>query len=73
MEMFKTAVDLLQTSGPYAIVVFLAYAYWRKDQQLSELYRELIGIVEGQTSAATKMEAALLGLRDVVQTVTRER
>ena len=70
MEMFKTAVELLQTSGPYAILVFLGYAYWHKDQQLSTLYRELIGMIESQTQASTKMEAALLGLRDIIQAAT---
>lgn len=73
MEVIKSAVDLLQTGGPYAIVVFLAVAYYRKDQQLTNLYRELIGMVEGQTSAATKMESALVGLRDAFNAFTASK
>lgn len=71
MELFASTVGILQTGGPYAIVVFLGWAYFKKDSQLTSLYRELITLVESQATSATKMESALLSLKDVINTIAQ--
>lgn len=60
------AMEALQSFGPYAIVVFLGIAYWRKDKQITDLMDKLSKLIQDKTVADTKLELALTGLRDVV-------
>jgi len=66
------AIKVLETYGPYAIIVFLAMAYWRKDKQYSELLQHLVKLIEEKTKTDTKLESALNGLRDVIMVLTNK-
>ncbi len=61
---------LLTATGPYGLVAVLSVAYWRlaerKDRELRGLYDRLIRLVETQTAAVGKLEAALVALKEVV-------
>lgn len=64
------ATKLLESFGPYAIVVFLGFAYWKKDRQHIELMSKMSSIIEEKTISDTKLESALSGLRDVIMVLT---
>lgn len=70
MEMYTTIAEFLKATGPYGIVAILGWAFWRvskkKDQEMKELYEKVAQISEAQTSAITKVEAALLALREAI-------
>ena len=70
MEMYTTIAEFLKATGPYGIVAILGWAFWRvsekKDQEVKELYEKVAQISEAQTSAITKVEAALLALREAI-------
>ncbi|MGE0325898.1 MAG: hypothetical protein AB7K71_17070 [Polyangiaceae bacterium] len=62
--------DYLTATGPYGLVAALAWAYWkiseRKDSAIRDLYEQVADLGRSQTEAITKMEAALVGLKDAV-------
>lgn len=68
-----SAMKAIETFGPYALVVFLAIAYWHKDTQLSkereekdkqnkELTEHLLTTIESNTEANIKLESAISNL-----------
>ena len=67
------AIQALETFGPYAIVVFIAVAYYKKDRQYSELLEKMVSLIEEKTKADTKLESALKGLRDVIMVLTNRK
>jgi hypothetical protein len=52
-------------------VVVLSWAIWkvleRKDRELKALSQKIVTIVEVQTEALVKVEAALVALRDAIE------
>ena len=70
MEGFLTIADFLKATGPYGIVAILGWGFWRviekKDQEVKALYEKVAQISEAQTSAITKVEAALIALREAI-------
>ena len=70
METYATIAEFLKATGPYGIVAILGWAFWRvgekKDQEVKELYEKVAQISEAQVSAITKVEAALLALREAI-------
>ena len=59
-------ITALETGGPYAIIVFLGIAYYRKDKQYSELMMDMMDVIDKNTSSNTKLETTLSNLRDVI-------
>ena len=60
----------LQEYGPWAILVFVSIAYWRKDAQLNDDRKErdkqtkefndhLLAVIESNTEANIKLESAI--------------
>ena len=69
MDPLPSAAQFLEAFGPYAIVVFLGWAYWQKDKQIHELHERVLSMAEEQTETSAKMESALNGLKEVIRTV----
>jgi len=65
-----TIAAWLAASGPYGLVVVLGWAFWkvndRKDAAIRDLYEQVAELSRGQTAAITKMEAALVALKDAI-------
>ena len=61
----------LQATGPYGLVAVLGWAFWkineRKDAALRELYDKVAEMGRAQTAVVTKVEAALLALKDAIE------
>lgn len=61
----------LESSGPYGLIAVLGWAFWavneKKDAALRELYDKVLAMGQAQTEAVTKMEAALLALRQAIE------
>ena len=75
MNEFHAISDWLAASGPYGLVAILGIAFWRvnerKDAALRELYEKVAEISRAQTEAITKVEAALVALRYVIEEIRR--
>ncbi len=60
----------LQATGPYGLVAVLGWAFWRmnerKDAAIRELYEQVGELSRAQTAAITKMEAALIALKEAI-------
>ncbi len=68
---FATFAELLQATGPYGLVAVLGWAFWRvsekKDRELKALGEKVVAMAEAQTAAITKVEAALVALRQAIE------
>ena len=73
----STFAAVLQATGPYGLVAVMGLAYWklhtRKDQELKSMYGKLIELTEAQTAAVTKVEAALLALKEAIRELNGHR
>ena len=71
MENFTSIASWLSATGPYGLVAVLGWAFWRvnekKDAQLHELFDKVAEMGRAQTEAVTKVEAALVALKDVIE------
>ena len=71
MNEFSTIATWLQATGPYGLVAVLGWAFWRinekKDAMLRELHDRLAEMCRAQTEAVTKVEAALVALKDAIE------
>ena len=69
--------ELLRITGPYGLVTILGWAFWRlsekKDAHLRELYAQVIDMSAAQTAAITKMESALVMLKEALTVSIRKR
>ena len=67
---FTTIAEVLKATGPYGLVAVLGWAFWRvnekKDRDMKDLHAAVVKMAEGQTSAITKVEAALVALREAI-------
>ena len=67
----STIAQVLQATGPYGLVVVLGWALWkygdRKDRELKTLYERVLEMSAAQTNGISKMEAALVSLRDAIR------
>lgn len=70
MESLAKATELLDSYGPWALVVFLGVAVYVKDRQYRQLIDQLIGLVKDNVEASGKMEAAVTSLKDLIQALT---
>ena len=70
-----TIADVLKATGPYGLVAVLGWAFWRlserKDRDLKALHERLLSMSEVQTAAITKVEAALVALKEAIQELRR--
>ena len=73
---FSTIAEILQATGPYGLVAILGWAFWRvnekKDIELKVLHERLMTMAEQQTAAVTKVEAALVALKEAIQELKRD-
>jgi hypothetical protein len=74
-EVLASIASVLAASGPYGLVVALSWAFWRsnekKDAELRELSQQVVRMVEAQTAATEKVEAALVSLRGAIEVLGR--
>ena len=72
---FSTIAEVLKATGPYGLVAILGWAFWRmssrKDQELKALHEKIVTLAEVQTAAVTKVEAALVALKEAIQDLRR--
>jgi hypothetical protein len=70
MESFTNVASWLQATGPYGLVAVLGWAFWRinekKDAAIRELYEQVAELSRVQTAAITKMETALVALKEAI-------
>ena len=59
----------------HGLVAVLGWAFWRlserKDRELKALHERLLSMAEVQTAAITKVEAALVALKEAIQQLRR--
>jgi len=71
MDDIKDIAVWLQASGPYGFVCVLGWAFWhmneKKDAALRELCDKVAEMSRAQTEAVTKVEAALVALKDALK------
>ena len=74
-SVLTTIADVLKATGPYGLVAVLGWAFWRlserKDRDLKALHERLLSMSEVQTAAITKVEAALVALKEAIQELRR--
>jgi hypothetical protein len=74
---FSSFAEILQATGPYGLVAILGWAFWRvnekKDRELKDLHATVVKMAEGQTSAITKVEAALVALKEAIDGMRHAR
>jgi hypothetical protein len=63
-------VDVLTAGGPYAILVFLGIAYWRKDLYIATLHKSILDASLQNVQAITAMKAAIDGLKDALTSLS---
>jgi hypothetical protein len=62
----QALVDILRTGGPFAVLVFLGLAYWKKDQYVVQLHRQILDTTVQNVQAITAMKEAIGGLKDAL-------
>lgn len=67
---FQKLVDVLMAGGPYAIVIGLAFAYWRKDQYVGQLHKQILDLSVQNVQAITSMKEAISGLKDALNSLS---
>ena len=74
-EVLASIATVLEATGPYGLVVGISWAFWRsnekKDAELRELSQQVVRMVEAQTAATVKVEAALVSLRGAIEVLGR--
>ena len=72
---FTTIAEVLNATGPYGLVAILGWAFWRinekKDRELKLLSQKVVSMAEAQTAAITKVEAALVALKEAISNVAK--
>lgn len=67
---FTAFAEFLKATGPYGLVAILGWAFWRvnekKDRELKNLHSTVVKMAEGQTAALTKVESALVALKEAI-------
>ena len=67
---FTAFAEFLKATGPYGLVAILGWAFWRvnekKDRDMKDLHATVVKMAEGQTSAITKVESALVALKEAI-------
>lgn len=68
---FSSIAEVLKATGPYGLVAVLGWAFWRvnekKDRELKDLHATVVKMAEAQTAAITKVEAALVALKEAIR------
>jgi len=71
MDASNAIASFLKATGPYGLVSVLAWAFWRinekKDRELKALHERMMSMAEEQTVAVTKVEAALVALKEAIE------
>jgi hypothetical protein len=65
-EEFEKLVNVLMAGGPYAIVVALTIAYWRKEQYIARLHKSILDTSMQNVQAITSMKEVIGGLKDAL-------
>ena len=72
---FATIAELLKATGPYGLVAVLGWAFWRinekKDRELKSLSQKVVAMAEAQTAAITKVETALVALKEAISDLAK--
>jgi len=76
-DTISTFASILTATGPYGLVTVLAWAFWRvnekKDKELKALHERMLTMAEEQTVAVTKVEAALVALKEAIEGLKHRR
>ncbi len=68
-------VDVLSASSPYGMLAATLWAFWRinerKDNQMRQMHERIVDLAQKQTQALTRVESALLALRDAISGLGR--
>jgi hypothetical protein len=68
---FSLVAEFLKATGPYGLVAVLGWAFWRinekKDRELKALSQKVIAMAEAQTAVITKVELALIALKEAIE------
>ena len=76
-DTISTFAAVLTATGPYGLVSVLAWAFWRinekKDKELKALHERMMSMAEEQTVAVTKVEAALVALKEAIEGLKHRR
>lgn len=68
---FSLVAEFLKATGPYGLVAVLGWAFWRinekKDRELKALSQKVVAMAEAQTAVITKVELALIALKEAIE------
>ncbi len=71
VELVTDLSQALQTGGPWALLVVMGIAYWRKDQSIRELHRshraEIIELLQSQRKESAEAVAAVTLMKDTAE------
>jgi len=74
---FTAFAEFLKATGPYGLVAILGWAFWRanekKDRDMKDLHAVVVKMAEAQTAAITKVEAALVALKEAIDGMRHAR
>jgi hypothetical protein len=72
-NVIKDIAAVLAATGPYGFIAVLGWAFVktteRKDAELRSIYNKLVGLTEAQTAALTKVEHALVSLKEAIERI----
>jgi hypothetical protein len=67
---FEKLVSVLMSGGPYALLGALAIAYYRKDQYIGQLHKQILDVSVQNVQAITAMKEAIGGLKDALNSLS---
>ena len=66
MDNIKEMVTLISTGGPAVTAALFLWCWWNEKKENRALQKELLALSVSQVRASTKMEAAMIALKDVI-------
>jgi len=66
----RDLVEVLKTGGPYALVIFLGFAYWMKDKYICRLHARLMDMSVQNAQAMEAMRGAIDSLKDTLNAIS---
>ncbi len=67
--------NVLSVSSPWGILAVTLWGFWKinekKDSQMRQMHERIVDLAQKQTEALTRVESALLALRDAISGLGR--
>lgn len=67
MDNVKELVGLIATGGPAVLATIFLWAWWNERKENRALQKSLLALSIAQIKASTKLESAMVALKDVIR------